>query len=99
MVTRLDLTVNFLPIQPRVDHPWVDGRRKNILYKYRRDIYYELQDFKGEEIHNKMENGIKVGPDGQFTIIQTHLPNMYQRGLELASQDCDTRTLTTTLLS
>ena len=23
--------------------------------------------FKGEEIHNKMENGIKVGPNGQFT--------------------------------
>ena len=38
--------------------------------------------FKGEEIHNKMENGIKVGPDRQFTIIQTHLPNMYQRGLK-----------------
>ena len=35
----------------------------------------------GEEIHNKMENGIKVGPDGQFTIIQTHLTNMYQQGL------------------
>ena len=46
-----------------------------------------------------MENGIKVGPDGQFTIIQTHLPNMYQRGLKPALQDCDTRTLTTTLLS
>ena len=55
--------------------------------------------FKGEEIHNKMENGIKVGPNGQFTIIQTHLPNMYQQGLEPASQDCDTRTLTTMLLS
>ena len=38
MVPRLDLTVDILPIQPRVDHPWVDGRRKNILYKYRRDI-------------------------------------------------------------
>ena len=36
-----------------------------------------------------MENGIKVGPDGQFTIIQTHLPNMYQWGLEPASQDLD----------
>ena len=46
-----------------------------------------------------MENGIKVGPDGQFTIIQTHLPNMYQRGLKPASQDCDTRILTTMLLS
>ena len=55
--------------------------------------------FKGEEIHNKMENGIKVGPNGQFTTLQTHLPNMYQRGLEPASQDCDTRTLTITLLS
>ena len=33
--------------------------------------------FEGEEVHNK-DNGIKVGPDGQFTIIQTHLPNMYQ---------------------
>ena len=54
--------------------------------------------FEGEEVHNK-DNGIKVGPDGQFTIIQTHLPNMYQQGLEPASQDCDTRTLTTTLLS
>ena len=29
--------------------------------------------FKGKEIHFKMENGIKVGPEGQFTIIQTHL--------------------------
>ena len=46
-----------------------------------------------------MDNSIKVGPDGQFTIIQTHLPNMYQWGLELASHDCDTRTLTTMLLS
>ena len=54
--------------------------------------------FEGEKAHNK-DKGIKVGPDGQFTIIQTHLPNMYQRGLEPASQDCDTRTLTTTLLS
>ena len=54
--------------------------------------------FKGEEIHNKMENGIKVGPNGQFKIIQTHLPNIYQWGLEPASQDCDTKTLTTTLL-
>ena len=54
--------------------------------------------FEGEEVHNK-DNGIKVGPDGRFTIIQTHLPNMYQQGLEPASQDCDTRTLTTTLLS
>ena len=42
--------------------------------------------FKGEEIHNKMENGIKVGPNGQFTTLQTHLPNMYQPGLEPASQ-------------
>ena len=46
-----------------------------------------------------MENGIKVGPNGQFTTLWTHLPNMYQWGLEPASQDCDTRTLTTTLLS
>ena len=46
-----------------------------------------------------MENGIKVGPNGQFTIIQTHLPNMYQRGFKPASQDYDTRTLTTTLRS
>ena len=45
--------------------------------------------FEGEEVHNK-DNGIKVGPDGQFTIIQTHLPNMHQRGLEPAFQDCDT---------
>ena len=55
--------------------------------------------FKGEEIHNEMEEGIRVGPNGQFTTIRTHLPNMYQWGLELASQYCDMRTLTTTLLS
>ena len=54
--------------------------------------------FEVEEVHNK-DKGIKVGPVGQFTIIQTHLPNMYQWGLEPASQDCDTRTLTTMLLS
>ena len=54
--------------------------------------------FEGEEVHNK-DNVIKVGPNSQFTIIKTHLPNMYQRGLELASQDSDTRTLTTMLLS
>ena len=41
MVPRLDLTVDILPIQSRVDHLWVDRQRKNILYKYRRDIYYE----------------------------------------------------------
>ena len=57
----------------RVDYPWIDGQRKNILYRYRRDIYYIMTRFKGEEIHNKMENGIKVGPDSHFTIIQTHL--------------------------
>ncbi len=56
------------------------------------------EKIEGEEVHNK-DNGIKVGPNGRFTIIQTHLPNMYQRGLEPASQDCDTRTLTTTQLS
>ena len=39
-----------------------------------------------------MENGIKVGPNGQITTLLTHLPNMYQRGLKPASQDCDTRT-------
>ena len=41
--------------------------------------------FEGEEVHNK-DNGIKVGHDGQFTIIQTHLPNMYQQRLELEHQ-------------
>ena len=55
--------------------------------------------FKGEEIHTEMEIGIKVGPNGQFTTLRTHLPNMYQPGLEPASQDSDTRTLTTILLS
>ena len=73
MVPRLDLMVDILSIQPRVDHPWVNRRRKNIQYKYRRYRYYESQDFKGEEIHYQMENGIKVGPNGQFTTIRTHL--------------------------
>ena len=27
-----------LSIKSRVEHPWVDARRRNILYKYRRDI-------------------------------------------------------------
>ena len=33
----MDLTVDILPIQPRVDHPWVDRWKKNILCNYRRD--------------------------------------------------------------